>query len=204
MKLVYSLVTVIILLQSCTREDFSDCEGKESSFLKIWAELESSGKKAEETWDVQLHSYIFEITDDKEVCLIGYEANRGHHKGEYLIEIFNETDSILLYSEFHRFKSSKMSYEKPFNKLLVKANKRYSIRRYAYPRRWISETVGKMINVQYYPWSSSNLTFPVIKGQFIIHGTYFQGVSRGQERSIMKLDAIEGGSYLPYIDIVFK
>ena len=186
------LGTVILFgLISCNSDDDSIeleaiCDPSNTIFSQLYNNLSNSPSNQDETtMDLETHSYTFEVSSNKIICQIGYQSVPDYNSIPYLIEIYDNTSSILLYSENHIFSSSTTSYISitPIN---IESGHSYTINRIQ--TNWngnIVNTIGRLVH--------GNLSFPNTLGELTITGSTFYGTGG---------PADDWG--IPFIDIVFQ
>ena len=140
------------------------------------------------TYDSEVHSYTFELFTTKTVCSIGYQSQPAIAAVPYVIEIFNNTTSTLVYSGSHVFSSASTSYVS-IPSLTLNAGDSYTIRRIQ--TNWtpnIGNTIGRLVKN-----TPGNVTFPQISGNMKITGSkFYQNAGTQLNWAI------------PFIDIVFQ
>ncbi|WP_412983922.1 hypothetical protein [Pontimicrobium sp. IMCC45349] len=186
-------IFILIGLISCTNDDDNNnfqeeaiCDSSNTSFNQLYNDLSASTSIQDEiTMDLETHSYDFEVLESKTICQIGYQSLQNFNSTPYLIEIFDNTSSTLLYSDSHIFSSSDTEYVS-ITPIQVEVGHLYTIKRIQ--TNWngnISNTIGRLI--------SGNLSFPNTYGELTITSSSFYGTGG-------PLD--DWG--IPYIDIVFQ
>jgi hypothetical protein len=140
------------------------------------------------TYDSEVHSYTFHLFTTKTVCSIGYQSQPAIAATPYLIEIYDNTTSTLVYSGSHVFSSASTSYVTIPSVTLV-AGDSYTIKRIQ--TNWgtnIGNTVGRLVRN-----NSGNVTFPQVYGNMKITGSSFYQNAGTQTNWA-----------IPFIDIVFQ
>jgi len=140
------------------------------------------------TYDTEIHSYTFKLIASKTVCSIGYQSQPAIAATPYVIEIYNNTTSSLVYTGSHVFSSASTSYVSIPSVNLLAGNS-YTIKRIQ--TNWgtnIGNTIGRLVEN-----NSGNVFFPQVYGNMIITGSSFYQ---------------NGGPLnnagIPFIDIVFQ
>ena len=147
------------------------------------------------TMDLVTHEYTFFINTNKTVCSIGYQGNATLFAASipYTIEIYDNTNSILVYSGNHVFNSAFTDYITPTSAINLTAGNSYTIKRKAVNYLGnIGNTIGRICR-----FSNSSappvVPYPVNYGIMTITASNFYGT---------------GGPVpnygIPYIDIVFQ
>ena len=80
------------------------------------------------TYDSEIHSYTFELITTKTVCSIGYQSQPAIAAVPYVIEIFDNTTTTMVYSGSHVFSSASTSYV-TIPSVTLNAGDSYTIRR---------------------------------------------------------------------------
>ena len=140
------------------------------------------------TYDSEVHSYTFHLFTSKTVCSIGYQSQPAIAATPYLIEIYNNTTSTLVYTGSHVFSSASTSYV-TIPSVTLTAGDSYTIRRIQ--TNWgtnIGNTIGRLVKN-----NSGNVAFPQVYGNMKITGSSFYQNAGTQTNWA-----------IPYIDIVFQ
>jgi hypothetical protein len=140
------------------------------------------------TYDSEVHSYTFRLAASKTVCSIGYQSQPAIAATPYLIEIYNNTTSNLVYTGSHVFSSVSTSYV-TIPGVTLNAGDSYTIRRIQ--TNWgtnIANTIGRLVRN-----NSGNVAFPQVFGNMNITGSSFYQNAGTQTNWA-----------IPYIDIVFQ
>ncbi|MES2396495.1 MAG: hypothetical protein V4549_10855 [Bacteroidota bacterium] len=165
------------------------CDPSNSVFNQLYTNLVSiSPNQNSITMDLETHTYSFEVSSAKTICMIGYQSLPSFSQTPYLIEVFDSTSNTLLYNGNHIFSPNSTSYYSITPIALVVGHS-YTIRRIQ--TNWagnIGNTIGRLVHS-----SAGNIAFPVTFGDLKITGSSSYGT---------------GGPHynwgLPYIDIVFE
>jgi hypothetical protein len=140
------------------------------------------------TYDSEVHSYTFNLIATKTVCSIGYQSQPAIAATPYVIEIYDNTTSILVYTGSHVFSSLATSYVTIPSVTLI-AGDSYTIKRIQ--TNWgsnIVNTIGRLVKN-----NAGNVTFPKNFGNMRITGSsLYQNAGTATNWAI------------PYIDIVFQ
>lgn len=138
--------------------------------------------------DAETHTYSFEVSSPKTICMIGYQSLPSFNQTPYLIEVYDSTSNTLLYNGNHIFSPNSTSYYSITPIALVVGHS-YTIRRIQ--TNWagnIGNTIGRVVHS-----STASITLPATFGDLTITGSSFYGT---------------GGPHynwgVPYIDIVFE
>jgi hypothetical protein len=187
-------IFILIGLISCTNDDDNNnsaeeavCDSSNTIFSQLYNDLSiSSSNQDEITMDTEAHSYDFEVSQNKFICQIGYQSLTFFDSTPYLIEVYDNTSSTLLYSDNHIFSSTATSYI-TITPIQVEVGHSYTIRRIQ--TNWngnIVNTIGRIIY--------GNSTFPSTFGELTITSSSFYGGGN------------PGNDFwgIPYIDIVFQ
>tara|TARA_B110000046_G_scaffold180770_1_gene211881 strand:+ start:930 stop:1283 length:354 start_codon:yes stop_codon:yes gene_type:complete len=65
--------------------------------------------------DTEIHEYTFVVSEDKEVCEIGYQSPPAISTALYLIEIIDNTNNVAVYSGNHIFSVSEIARKSEMN-----------------------------------------------------------------------------------------
>ncbi|WP_312399766.1 hypothetical protein [Chryseobacterium sp.] len=161
------------------------CDSSNTTFNQLYNSLVTpTNPGTAQTLDLVTHSYTFSVTSNKVICKVGYQSAPAMSGTPYLIEIYDNTDAVTVYSDSHLFSSASTSYV-TIIPTVIKSGHSYTIKRsqnnYAGN---IVNTIGRLI---------TNSTFPVVHGDLKITGSSFYGTG----------GPLNNGS-IPYIDIVFE
>lgn len=196
-KFIKLLVCFIVpLLISCTDEDDESvvnnplqCDSSNTTFNQLYINLVNTTPNFDEvTIDLETHSYTFEVLSNKTICSIGYQSLPTFNTTPYLMEIYDNTTSTLLYSGSHTFSSTATSYVS-ITPIQVVVGHSYTIKRIQ--TNWgtnIGNTIGRRVGN-----TNVNLSFPITLGDLKITGSSFYGTGGPTDNWA-----------LPYIDIVFQ
>lgn len=196
-KLISFLICIIVpIIISCTDEDDSivnnpspQCDSSNTTFNQLYNNLVATSPNQNlTTMDLETHSYTFEVLSNKTICSVGYQSLPTFNTTPYLIEIYDNTSSTLVYSGSHTFSSAATSYVS-ITPIPVTVGHSYTIKRIQ--TNWgsdITNTIGRLV-VDY----GANLSFPVTFGDLKITGSSFYGTGGPADNWA-----------IPYIDIVFQ
>ena len=180
-------ICLSILLISCKKGKFKT---NDSDFQNIYNGLIKKGHKADITWDAEVHSFTFTLNENKSVRLIGYQSQSSLSTKDYIIEIIKNSDSSIVYSGGHRFKSNALSYIKPNAPINLTSGVSYTLNRIQTNwGQYISETIGHLVKTE-------QSDYPLSHGSLTITETSFHDYNSSS--SWQKFQA------LPRIDIVFN
>jgi len=163
-----------------------ECDSSNTTFNQLYNSLVNTAPNQDlTTMDAEIHSYTFEVLSNKTACKIGYQSLPTFNTTPYLIEIFDNTSSTLIYSDSNTFSSASTSYVS-ITPVQLLVGHSYTIKRIQ--TNWngnIENVIGRLVN--------GNLTFPVTFEDLKIISSSFYG----------------GGGPIdnwgvPYIDIVFQ
>lgn len=161
------------------------CDSSNTTFNQLYNNLANTSPNQDQTtMDLETHTYTFEVLADKTICKIGYQSLPTFNSTPYLIEIYDNTSSSLLYSGSNTFSSTSTSYVS-ITPIQIVVGHSYTIKRIQ--TNWngkIGNTIGRLV--------SGSLSFPVTFGDLKITGSSFYGTGG---------PADNWG--IPYIDIVF-
>ncbi len=153
----------------------------------LFQDIINNGHTDQVTFDTEIHEYTFSLSSNKEICGIGYQSQPEIASTPYIIEIFDNSANISIYSESHVFNSSKISYVSPTSTVSLQPGTSYTIKRIQ--TNWgtfITNTIGRLAR-------KSEMTFPYSSGDMTINSANFYQ---------------NGGplinSGIPYIDLIFE
>ena len=198
-KLVEKVLILLfcIFLLNCDNEDEIEnekvaigCDETSSNFKQLYSNLASTASYQDiTTMDLETHSYSFEVLTNKTICKIGYQSLPNFNSTPYLIEIYDNTTSTMLYSGSHLFDFVNTSYIN-LSPIQLLIGHSYTIKRIQ--TNWngdIANTIGRLLDNN----GTGAINFPIVYGDLKITGSSFYGAG-GPGDNI----------YLPYIDIVFQ
>lgn len=177
----------MIALISCNKEKFHTYD---SDFQELYNELIDNGHDHEMTWDSEVHSYSFILSEDKVLSAIGYQSHPDLGGVNYLMEITDDTDSSIIFSENYTFSTSEISYATLSAPLTLMEGVPYTINRIQ--TNWttyITETIGNVV-------MTTSSDYPISFGDLTITESNFHDY--GLTNSWSKFLA------LPRIDLVFE
>ncbi len=165
--MIYLMIFSLVVI-SCKKEKFNT---KNTDFQKAFNEKLDAGSESAITMDTEVHSYTFVLSEDKSLASIGYQSVEAIETANYLIEIRDNSDSSLVYSEESTFKSNKMSYITAGAPIVLQGGVSYSISRIQ--TNWtgnITNTIGHLVKTSEsdYPISYGILT--ITESNFHDHG----------------------------------
>ncbi|TPD65332.1 hypothetical protein [Flavobacterium microcysteis] len=182
---------------SCSNDDNqnqpapSSCNTANSEFNQLYAATLASNSSFTDvtTMDLQTHEYTFELSTNKTVCSIGYQGNANLYSAgiPYLIEIVDNSTSLVVFSGSYTFDSAVMDY-KSITPTNLTAGTSYTLRRTVTNYLGnIGNTVGRLLRF------NGPSPYPVSNTLMTITASDFYGT---------------GGPVpdfgIPYIDIVFQ
>jgi len=186
---------MITAIQGCPPPPPPPCITTGTDFQGIYSAILSSNSLYDNytTMDLVTHEYTFTMLANKTICQIGYQGNANLYTANvpYDIEIYDNTNSVMVYSGSHLFNSTSTDYVLPTSSINLNAGNSYTIRRIASNYLGnIGNTIGRIARYNGAPAPSST----VLSGSFMqITSSNFYG---------------SGGPVpnfgIPYIDIVFQ
>jgi hypothetical protein len=181
----FSILSIALI--SCKKDKF---ETNNSEFENIYNDLIDSGNETDITWDAEVHSYSFTLSENRSITSIGYQSHSDLSTTDYLIEIINNNDSSLIYSSGHQFSSTDISYVSPTSPINLQSGIPYTLNRIQTNwGQYITETIGHIVKTE-------PTDYPVSYGVLTITETNF--FDFGSESSWTKYKA------LPRIDFVLE
>lgn len=162
------LMLLLINLSACKKAKFKN---NNSEFEQIHNQLIDNGNEADETMDVEVHSYTFTLSENKTLSAIGYESNPDLSNVNYLIEIIKIADSSTIYSGQHQFSDNDLTYVTPTSTVNLESNVVYQLNRVQ--TNWgpyITQTIGHLVRTTAsdYPMNAGALT--ITKSNFFDYG----------------------------------
>jgi len=188
LKIFTLLVFSSLIISSCGDDDTRQlCDNSNSPFQSLFQSLITSGHTDDVTFDTEIHEYTFTLSSNKEVCEIGYQSQPGIASTAYVIEIFDNLSSTVIYSDLHTFSSTGTSYVTPTSVINLQSGVSYTIKRIQ--TNWgsnFSNIIGRLAR-------NNPMNFP-----------YTNGIM-----TITNADFYQNGGPLtnlavPYIDIILK
>lgn len=186
------LLALASIFMACKKEDddgfvtTSKCVGGNADFNALYLSLIESNHTDDVTADTEIHEYTFTLSEDKEVCEIGYQSQPEIESAPYTIEIIDSVNNTVLYSAQHLFSSKTTSFTQPSTALNLKAGTAYTLRRIQTDYGTITNTIGRLA-------FKNQMDFPYSLGIITITSSRFDQ---------------NGGPLLnwgiPYIDLRFK
>ncbi len=140
--------------------------------------------------DLVTHEYTFDVNTNKTICSVGYQGNANLFAANvpYVIEIYDNTTSTMVYTGTHVFDSAVVDYQAIAPTALVAGNS-YTIRRIASNYLGnIGNTIGRICR-----FNSGAVPYPVTSGAITINSSNFYGTGG---------PAANFG--IPFIDIAFQ
>ncbi len=184
---IFSAIFFLALISPGCKNDDPPCDYSNSEFQTLYQSLISSGYTDATSYDTEIHEYTFTLSENKEVCEIGYQSQPGIKSTPYIIEISDDQANSLIYSDSHVFSSNETSYVEPTSPIFLQAGISYTIRRIQ--THWdgnIGNVIGRLAR-------KDSMNFPYTNGIVTITGANFYQ---------------NGGPLvdmgIPYIDLIFK
>jgi hypothetical protein len=151
-------ISIAFLSISYTKQKFNT---QGSDFQHIHNELTSNGHETAVKMDTEVHSYTFNLNENKVITSIGYQKHQDLGSTNYLIEIISMSDSITIYSQGHQFGTNNLNYINPTFPILLESGKAYTISRIQTNwGQYITETIGHIVKTapSDYPLNHGPLT----------------------------------------------
>lgn len=187
-KIVYLLLAITVV--SCSNNDeepsVESCNTSSSEFQTIF------GSGGSVTYDFDVHSYNFVLSQNKTVCKIGYQSTSYNVTHPYTIKILQ--GSTVIYNQTHLFNDNATSYVTPTTAINLTAGVTYTIERIQ------TDSGGPgapYYNLQNVGRIKPTTTFPVSSSYMSIVSSKFYFVSSNGS-------AILNDTAIPFIDIIFK
>ena len=193
MKKIIKIAILLIVLNGCSSENktIATCDETNTSFNQLYNNVVSTVGYGDFNSAAyrEVHSYDFEVTSSKTICKIGYRSQTLISGTPYLIEIYDNTTSTLVYSGNHIFSDTATSYVS-ITPLILNAGDLYTIKRIQ--TNWIGVVENKTGRIAGNAIGTFN--FPLIMGELKVTNPKIYDVGSSQFDSFA----------LPYIDIVFE
>lgn len=136
--------------------------------------------------DLEIHEYSFVLSEEMEICKIGYQSHNTTKGIPYTIQIIDSATSATLLSESIIFSSSETSFFSPQVKTNLQPGTVYTIQRIQTDWSHAGNIIGRYAVNQ-------KMKFPYTYGLVTITSSKFHQNGGPIENSA-----------IPYIDIVFK
>lgn len=181
------LSCLMSLFVACNKGKFKT---KDSDFQHIYNDLVKSRKSTDVTWDAEVHSYTFTLSENKTVKYFGYQSHSSLSTTDYIIEIIRNSDSVIVYSGGHQFSSSALSYVTPNSVIQLQSGQSYTINRIQTNwGQYITETIGHIVRTE-------ENDYPMINGAMTVTSSCFHDDG-------VLADSWQKFRALPRIDLVF-
>jgi hypothetical protein len=188
-KKVSIIFLLMFVLISCKKGKFKT---NDSDFQKIYNKVIKWKNKSRASWDTEVHSYTFKLSENKTLKSIGYQSYSSLQSTDYIIEIINASDSSVVYSGGHKFSSSDISYVSPNYGVQLQSGVTYTITRIqANWVQYITETIGHGVRTE-------QSDYPLNYGSMTITETNRYDFGDTQ------IDPSSKNTMLPRIDLVFE
>ena len=198
------MLLLISITISCNNDDdnsniVSGCDTFNSNFKLLYNTALAVNTNYQDVIDANLltHEYTFAVNNEKTICKIGYQGNAVLEANNlpYTIEVYNNTDAVMVYSGNHVFKSTMTDYKTASGNLVP--GKIYTIRRVLPASGYLGDLNNASGRICKFNLGSSWLTpFPLIQGNLIIGDSHSNFYGGGTTPPLYY--------GLPYIDIVFE
>ena len=157
-KKVSFILCFALLVFSCNKNKFKT---NDTDFQHIYNDLIRAGNDAVVTMDTEVHSYTFELSQNKTITSFGYQSDPSLSSTDYVIEIIRNSDSSVIYSGAHQFSSTDISYVTPTSPINLQSGVSYTVNRIQTNwTQYITETIGHIVKTEPsdYPISDGVLT----------------------------------------------
>ncbi len=198
-KKTFILILMIGFILSCNNNDDDAtnleqaqiCDSSNTTFNQLYnIQLNDPNIFDYVSMDGETHGYTFEVITDKRICGIGYRSQPTFEMFPYLIEIYDNTNNSIVYSDYHTF-SSVATEHVSIGSILLTAGNSYTIKRVQNnSANDISILVGRLISTP----NMEDMNFPLLLDNLIITESWFTRLIEGTIVSVG----------LPYIDLVFE
>jgi hypothetical protein len=191
------ILLVSLLLTNCssdTKTVASNCDSSSSEFQSIF------GIGGTVSYDFDVHSYDFVLSQNKTICKIGYQSATYNVSNPYIIKILQ--GSTVIYSQPHLFNDTAISYVTPTSTINLSAGITYTI------ERW--QTNSGLDNLQNVGLIKTGTTFPasssfmsVVSSDFYFDSSYINPILSTPNGTIAP-NTSGVDLAIPFIDIIFK
>ena len=149
------------------------------------------------TYDFDVHSYDFKLTQNKTICKIGYQSTTYNAGNPYRIKIIQ--GGTVIYNQPHIFSSTSISYVTPTTPVNLNAGVTCTIERWqTNSGPFNSDNIGRVKDVFVaYPFGSSFMS--ILGSKFYFDSTYTNPIL-GMPNGTSTLT----NTKVPYIDIIFQ
>ena len=189
-----SFLGFLLLGMSCVKEEpKTSCDHSSSSFQSIFQSMILNEHSDEVFFDTEVHEYSFVLSEDKEVCEIGYQSQPELSSALYLIEIFDNTTGTIIYAGNHNFSSSETSFVTPTSTIDLQSGVTYTLRRSIF----LNNANGQFSNLIGRVARRGEMSFPYTDGIMTLTSANFYQVTPSGGGSLMNYA-------VPYIALIFK
>lgn len=201
-----SFLGFLLLDMSCVKEEpKTSCDHSSSSFQSIFQSMILNEHSDEVFFDTEVHEYSFVLSEDKEVCEIGYQSQPELSSALYLIEIVDNTTGTIIYAGNHNFSSSETSFVTPTSTINspfaaplastidLQSGVTYTLRRSIF----LNNANGQFSNLIGRVARRGEMSFPYTDGIMTLTSANFYQVTPSGGGSLMNYA-------VPYIDLIFK
>ncbi len=187
LKTIFTIFVLSFILSCSSNSDIQQqtvCNSSNTEFQQLYNQQNNNTNTNIISEDTPTHAYTFEVTNQKNICSIGYQSIPSMATIPYHIEIFNNTTGVLIYTVDSVFSSSATSYISVGSIPLLVGNS-YTIKRIQ--NNWGSNILNTIGRILYNP---NSYTFPLQFGDLKI--------------TSVQVDGGNVDTMIPYIDIVFE
>ena len=188
------LLSFLIIGLSCRKQEVkSSCDPSSTSFQSIFQNMTLNGHTDDVHYDTEIHEYTFVLSQEKEVCELGYQSQPATSSVPYLIEIIDNATSTIIYGGNHIFSSSETSFVTPPLTIALQTGISYTLRRTIL----LNNANGQLGNIIGRVARKDQMNFP-----------YSEGIMTVTDANFYQTNSPTGGSLqdvaVPYIDLVFR
>jgi hypothetical protein len=192
----FGILFMAILLSNCSQDKkaAATCSTAGTEFQTIF------GSGGIVSYDFDVHSYDFVLSQNKTICKIGYQSTAYNVSNPYIIKILQ--GSTVIYSQPHLFNHTAISYVTPTSTINLTAGITYTI------ERW--QTNSGLDNLQNVGLIKTGTTFPANSSFMSIVGSDFYFDSSYTNPILLTPNGTIAPNTsgvdlaIPYIDIVFE
>ena len=199
------LLSFLLIGFSCRKQKVKiSCDHSSSSFQSIFQSMILNEHTDEVFFDTEVHEYSFVLSEDKEVCEIGYQSQPEIFSALYLMEIIDSSTGMIIYSGNHNFSSTETSFVTPSSTInspfaaplastiVIQSGVTYTLRRTIL----LNNANGQFSNLIGRVARRGEMSFPYTEGAMTITSTNFYQANPSGGGSLLNYA-------VPYIDLIF-
>lgn len=148
-------------------KDLNSCDEKNADMENYFADLVNTGNYVFlTTMDLRTHEYTFHVTEELNLCSVGYQSYTGK---PCVIELVDDNNTVM-YSNTFTFSKDHQDY-KSLPLINLQPNKKYTIKRRFENYNYSDDIIGKLIFAKNY----SSTILPFHAGKIIITQSKYSG-----------------------------